>query len=77
MEKIPIQKLLRAVYDEKFKNLEDFTVVIRHRGAKDNKKNINGKRIESVEKSGFWYVNRFKKKTFIPAHRILEILENI
>ena len=76
MEKIPIHKLLRAVHDKDFKNLSEFTIIIKHRGAKNDEKSIEGNEIESVEKSGFWYVNKFGKKVFIPAHRIIRVLES-
>jgi len=73
MNKIAIDTLLRAVYDEKFAKLKDFIVVILHRGAKDDRKEIDGERITKVQKDGFYYLNRHDETIFIPAHRILEL----
>lgn len=73
MEKHPIQTLLRARYDPKYLKLSDLIVIIRHRGAPNDRKEIDGERIVSVKKDGFWYENEFGKKIFIPAHRIIEI----
>jgi uncharacterized protein (UPF0248 family) len=75
VENIPIETLLRAEHDPEFKKLKDFIIVIKHRGAPEDKKEIDGEMVTHVQKDGFWYVNRFEEKTFIPAHRILELRE--
>ncbi len=69
----PIETLLRARWDSKFKKLENFIVVIRHGGAPDNKREINGSSIVKIQKDGFWYKNRFGEEIFIPAHRIIKL----
>ncbi|MDD5181993.1 MAG: RNA repair domain-containing protein [Candidatus Nanoarchaeia archaeon] len=73
MDTWAIDTLLRAVYDENFAKLKDFIVVIRHRGAENDRKEIDGERITKVQKDGFFYLNRHEEKIFIPAHRILEL----
>ena len=73
MEEKAIDILLRAVYDENFAKLKDFIVVILHRGAKDDRKEIDGEWITKVQKGGFFYLNLHENKIFIPAHRILEL----
>ena len=73
MDTLPIQTLLRAEYDINFKRLRDFTIVILHKGAPNDRRSIDGERIIHVQKDGFWYINRFGIETFIPAHRILEL----
>ena len=63
-----IETLLRAKHDPKFKKLSEFIVVIKHRGAPDDKKEINGSDITEVKKNGFYV-----EDTFIPSHRIIEL----
>ena len=74
MEKSPIDVLLRARYDKEYSSLRDFIVVILHRGAKNDEKRIDGARIISVQKDGFWYLNKFNEEIFIPAHRIKRLI---
>jgi uncharacterized protein (UPF0248 family) len=62
--------LLRAQHDSGFKKLSDFIVVIKHRGAPGDRKEINGSEITDVKKNGFYLID-----TFIPAHRIIELKE--
>ena len=71
----PIEILQRAEHDPEFKKWKDFIIVILHRGAPDDRKEIDGERIKKTQKDGFWYINRFNEETFIPAHRILKIIE--
>jgi uncharacterized protein (UPF0248 family) len=73
MEDRPIEILLRAVYDAEFPKPKDFIIVIEHRGAPEDKKEIDGSRVTKVQKDGFYYMNKFGEETFIPAHRMLEI----
>ena len=73
MEKFPIQTLLRAMHDPEYRKLKDFIVVVKHRGAPKDKKEIDGERILRVQKDGFWYKNRFNEETFIPAHRMIKL----
>ena len=63
-----IETLLRAKHDPGFKNLSNFVVVIKHRGAPDDKKEISGNEITDVKKNGFYF-----QDTFIPAYRIIEL----
>ena len=51
--------------------LKSCEIIIRHRGAPNDKKTIQGKNITEVKKSYFLYTN--DRETFIPLHRILEI----
>ncbi len=53
--------------------LEDCEIVIRHRGAPDNKKTIAGKKVTEVKKSYFYYKSRGGKEVCIPLHRVLEV----
>ncbi len=71
----PIEILQRAVWDPNFKKLKNFIIVIKHRGAPGDKREILGERINKIQKDGFWYVNEFDEEIFIPAHRIIEIKE--
>jgi uncharacterized protein (UPF0248 family) len=73
MDTRAIEMLLRAVYDEKFAKLKDFIVVIRHRGAENDRKEIDGERITKVQKAKFFYLNKHGIEISIPAHRILEL----
>lgn len=73
MEEHAIDILLRAVYDAKFTKLKDMIVVILHRGAVNDRKEIDGERITKVQKDGFFYLNRYDETIFIPAHRIREL----
>jgi uncharacterized protein (UPF0248 family) len=67
--------LIRAAHDPEFKRLSDFIVVILHRGAPGDRREIDGVRIKTVQKDGFWYINEFNEEVFIPGHRILELKE--
>lgn len=73
MEANAIEVLLRAVYDAGFAKLKDFIVVILHRGAENDRKEIDGERITKVQKDKFFYLNRHGIEISIPAHRILEL----
>ena len=53
--------------------LKDTEVVIIHRGAPDDKKDISGDRVTAVKGSHFVYRNREGTKTTIPLHRVLEV----
>lgn len=64
-----IDTLLRAKYDKKFSKLKNFIVVIRHRGALDNVKEIDGAEIKDIKKDHFVLIDG----TNIPAHRIIRI----
>jgi uncharacterized protein (UPF0248 family) len=64
----PLLILLRAKHDPEFAKLSDLEIVIRHRGAPEDKKLVSGGRIARVSRRGFWI-----EETFIPAHRILEV----
>ena len=63
-----IETLLRAKHDPNFRKLSNFVVVIKHRGAPGDKKEIPGSEITEVKKNGFYV-----ESTFIPAHRIIEL----
>lgn len=75
--KRPIEILMRAEHDPNFKKLSDFTVVILHRGAPGDRKEIDCARIKSVQKDGFWYINEHDEEIFIPSHRIIELREKV
>ncbi len=53
--------------------LENCEIVIRHRGAPDNKKTIAGKKVTEVKKSYFYYKGKGGKEVCIPLHRVLEV----
>lgn len=56
----------------KWKNrLGECEIIIRHRGAPNDRKVVSGAAIKEVKKSYFTYSNG--RETFIPNHRILEI----
>ena len=69
----PINQLLRAMHDPNYKKLKDFVVVVLHRGAPNDRREIDGSLIISVKKDGFWYRNFQGEEVFIPAHRIIEL----
>jgi uncharacterized protein (UPF0248 family) len=48
-------------------------IVFVHRGAKDDRKTISGRKITSVKRSHFCYKDN-DQETFIPNHRVLEII---
>lgn len=52
--------------------LDKCEIIIKHRGAKNNIKNISGPDVTEIKKSYFCYKDN-DKETFIPLHRILEI----
>jgi uncharacterized protein (UPF0248 family) len=51
--------------------LDRCMIIIRHRGAKNDRKTVSGKDVTEIKKSYFMYKDG--KETFIPMHRILEI----
>jgi uncharacterized protein (UPF0248 family) len=73
--KRPIEILIRAEHDSSFKKLSDFIVVILHRGAPNDEREIDGERIKTVQKDGFWYTNEHNEEIFIPSHRIIKLKE--
>jgi uncharacterized protein (UPF0248 family) len=52
--------------------LEKCKIVIRHRGAPEDRKEIPGSRITQVKKSYFYYKDG-DRENFIPLHRVLLI----
>lgn len=54
--------------------LKDAEIIIRHRGAPQNRKSLAGEKITEVKKSYFLYTN--DKETFIPFHRVMEVRVN-
>ena len=55
--------------------LTNAKILILHRGAPENKKTIEGRRVTEVKRSYFLY-EEGGKETFIPNHRVLEIKIN-
>lgn len=47
-------------------------VIILHRGAPENRKTIEGRKITQIKKSHFYYKENYDEK-FIPLHRVMEI----
>jgi uncharacterized protein (UPF0248 family) len=75
MERNVMDVLLRAAHDLGYKKLSNFVITIRHRGAPNDEKTIDGSRISNVQKDGFWYINPQNEEIFIPAHRIIKLEE--
>lgn len=70
---IIIKMVFQTLNELKWKgSLDRCEVVFIHRGAKDNRKTISGKRITEVKKSHFYYSDD-NRETYIPNHRVLEI----
>ncbi|MHA1238202.1 MAG: DUF504 domain-containing protein [Candidatus Odinarchaeia archaeon] len=55
--------------------LENYNIVILHRGAPEDKKTIPGSKIKSVKSSYFTYIEH-ETEVVIPFHRIIEIRSN-
>jgi len=74
MKRHPIDELLRAFHDPTYKKLEDLKIVIRHRGAPNDEKEIDGRDVIEVRKNFFTYKSE-GEEIYIPAHRIIRIFE--
>jgi uncharacterized protein (UPF0248 family) len=55
--------------------LKSCRIVILHRGAKDNKKVVEGSLVTEIKRSYFLYREK-GRETFIPNRRVLEIRVN-